>query len=361
MKLSVGDEVRFLNATGGGVVSAIIDSKTVRVMTSDGFELPTLTADLVRIGSNQAAARFFGNRSSSSPPVPSEHPADESGSDDPGPEDHRMTTISPAVTLNRKQEEVMLAFVPHDQKWLITGQVDILLINNTGQHILYSLFHRNSLAHAEGIDYGSVLPDSVLLMDTVNHEQLGRWTDGCIQLLFHADQQKMVLPPFHADFRIEGKKFFREGAYRESRFFTGKGLIMKVVSLEDLRGGFSSGPVSAPGERPSGATEPSDIMKHQTGPREAEVDLHIHELVEDHSFLEKNEILDFQMNYFRKCLDSARAHHFLKVTFIHGIGNGVLRQNIVTFLEKEEGIIFHDAPMSKYGAGAIEVRIPHNS
>jgi len=29
-------------------------------------------------------------------------------------------------------------------------------------------------------------------------------------------------------------------------------------------------------------------------------------------------------------------------------------------MKKQEGIGFFDAPMTKYGAGALEIRIPHN-
>ena len=101
-------------------------------------------------------------------------------------------------------------------------------------------------------------------------------------------------------------------------------------------------------------------MNYQVAPREAVVDLHIHELVDDPSNLEKTEILEFQKNYFLKCLDSAITNHFLKIVFIHGIGNGILRSSLIDLMKKQEGIGFFDAPMTKYGAGALEIRIPHN-
>ena len=59
MKLSVGDRVKYLDATGGGVVTKVIDSKMVMVSDQDGFEIPTLISDLVKIVSDDAAARFF--------------------------------------------------------------------------------------------------------------------------------------------------------------------------------------------------------------------------------------------------------------------------------------------------------------
>jgi len=102
------------------------------------------------------------------------------------------------------------------------------------------------------------------------------------------------------------------------------------------------------------------IIKHKVSHREAIVDLHIHELIEDPVAMENQEILDFQKSYFEQCLESAIANHFLKLTVIHGVGNGTLRDSILEILKKYDSIEVLDAPMQKYGAGAIEVRIPHN-
>jgi DNA-nicking Smr family endonuclease len=89
----------------------------------------------------------------------------------------------------------------------------------------------------------------------------------------------------------------------------------------------------------------------------AEVDLHIHELMEDPANLENGEILDFQRSYFLKCLDAAMMENFHQLTVIHGVGNGVLKSVVTDILKKQEGISFSDAPMNKYGAGAIEIRL----
>ncbi|MCH5238546.1 MAG: hypothetical protein J1E95_12265, partial [Muribaculaceae bacterium] len=42
----IGDRVRFLNATGGGLITRI-DGKTVYVEDQDGFESPVLLKDVV--------------------------------------------------------------------------------------------------------------------------------------------------------------------------------------------------------------------------------------------------------------------------------------------------------------------------
>ena len=46
-----------------------------------------------------------------------------------------------------------------------------------------------------------------------------------------------------------------------------------------------------------------------------------------------------------------------KIVFIHGVGNGVLRQSIRDILKRYDGIEYSDGSYQKYGAGATEVRI----
>jgi hypothetical protein len=350
--LKVGDKVKFLNASGGGVVAKVIDSRMVSILIEDGFEIPTMISELIRIDPTEPAARFFDEHYKIDLP---EQPEDEAE-----PEDDRLIRLPAHLARDRKSEEVFLAFVPHDQKWLISGPVDVMLINNSSYDILYNIFSRNHIGHYIGVDYGSIFPDSRLLIDTINREQLTHWTDGSLQFLFHKEQSNTLLPPFNAEFKVDGKRFFKEGNYREHHLVQAKGIVVRVLSLTEYFLGEVK-PETGSNDKHTRAADASPfIQKHQVAPREAVVDLHIHELVDDPANLEKSEILEFQKNYFLKCLDSALAGNFLKVVFIHGIGNGILRNTLIDYLKKQEGIEFFDAPMAKYGAGALEIRIPHN-
>jgi hypothetical protein len=199
-----------------------------------------------------------------------------------------------------------------------------------------------------------------LLISTLNREQLTHWTEGNIQFLFHKEQCLSLLPPFNAEFKVDGKKFYKEGNYREHSVIQAKGIVVKVLSLTEYFLAAEPAVEDSVAKVHTVADSTPLIVRHQVAPREAVVDLHIHELMDDPANLEKSEILEFQKNYFLKCLDSAITGHFLKVVFIHGVGNGILRNSIIELLNKQEGISFSDAPMSKYGVGALEVRIPHN-
>lgn len=351
---SVGDKVKFLNAPGGGVISKVIDSKMVNVMIEDGFELPTLVTELIKTGLDHPAARFF------------EQPLSQGIPEVKEPEDtttvEKETKLPASVKQEGKSGEIFLAFVPHDQQWLITGMVDVCLINNTPFDLIYNVFSRNPEGRFEGMDYGSLFPSTRFTLATIDREQLIRWTEGAIQFLFHKEQTPEPLPPFNSEYTIDAKKFLKEGSYRYHPAIQSKGIVVRILSLTDHFNQTGFPLHEQPEEKTSVEKEEEEfIMKYQVAPRVAEVDLHIHELVEDPANLEKGEILNFQRAWFHRCLNSAIKAHFLKVVFIHGTGNGILRNVLLTELGSYHGIEFYDAPMARYGVGAMEVKIPHNN
>jgi dsDNA-specific endonuclease/ATPase MutS2 len=86
-----------------------------------------------------------------------------------------------------------------------------------------------------------------------------------------------------------------------------------------------------------------------------EVDLHLHELIDQYDKKSDYEKLQIQLKYFRKCMDTAIAHRVRKIIFIHGVGKGTLRQEIVHALKSYDRIQYFDAPFRKYGYGALTV------
>jgi len=355
MAIKVGDKVKFLNATGGGVVRKIIDSRLVSVAIEGGFEIPVQASELLVIEAVDAGSRFFhesfGVSGETETTTPEVHPAD-------GQEDLPKSVIN-----SRRSEDIFIVFVPHDQKWLITGHMDVILVNNTSYDVLYNHFRKENDGSWSGVDYGSLGAGTKLLIATIHRDELPLWTDGCLQFLFHKDRCYEVPPPFNADFSITGKKFYTEQNYRDSIYVTGKCIVVKIASVlieTEQKGKDVKQVVTGTTTHALIVNSDDFILKHKTGEREAEVDLHIHELVDDPSTFEKVEILEFQKNYFVRCLESAIANGFLKVTFIHGVGNGVLKEVILDILKKQEGIEIFDAPMQKYGVGAVEVHLRHN-
>ena len=61
-----------------------------------------------------------------------------------------------------------------------------------------------------------------------------------------------------------------------------------------------------------------------------EVDLHIHELVDDQRGLADRAKLAIQMAHFERMMDIAKREKLRRIVFIHGVGQGVLRHQIRT-------------------------------
>ncbi|MBL1279153.1 MAG: Smr/MutS family protein [Fluviicola sp.] len=88
-----------------------------------------------------------------------------------------------------------------------------------------------------------------------------------------------------------------------------------------------------------------------------EIDLHIEELTESHKGLSNHEILSRQMIAFRQFYQRAKSQKKKKIVIIHGVGEGVLRYEVRSFLNKEDGVEYYDADYLDYGQGATVIEM----
>ena len=86
-----------------------------------------------------------------------------------------------------------------------------------------------------------------------------------------------------------------------------------------------------------------------------EIDLHITELLDDTRGMTAKDMLEYQMQVFKDKLEEGmRDPNVKKIVFIHGKGNGRLRQEIRAFLDRKK-IPYQDASFARYGFGATLV------
>lgn len=91
-------------------------------------------------------------------------------------------------------------------------------------------------------------------------------------------------------------------------------------------------------------------------PARSVVDLHIEKLTDQYVQMRPAEILDVQMRAFETWYDIAVGHQLPSIIFIHGVGEGVLKQTLHEALKlKREVRTFTDASHPLYGNGATEV------
>ena len=102
---------------------------------------------------------------------------------------------------------------------------------------------------------------------------------------------------------------------------------------------------------------PKKVFKKTESVYSIEVDLHIHELIDDARRLSNYEILNIQMDHAKKRLEWAMQKRLRSVVFIHGVGEGVLRAELHTLFRRYDNLEYFDADYQTYGVGATEVRI----
>jgi DNA-nicking Smr family endonuclease len=104
-------------------------------------------------------------------------------------------------------------------------------------------------------------------------------------------------------------------------------------------------------ETKTGSRKPIDIW---------EIDLHIESLLDSHAGMSNAEILNHQLRELRTFYQKARSKYIRRIIIIHGVGEGVLKEEVRFFLSKKDGVEFYDADFREYGKGATAVDLFYN-
>lgn len=370
MEFKVGDKVRFLNEKGGGIVTALISTTMVKVAIEEGFEVPVLAAELIKIEPAGAADRFFDRKINVPAPTQQQQTPATPAPVEKVPaktEEDYEDSVKPLYRQSGAgiPEGIYINYTPHDQKFLLTGSLDIYLINNTPCEAIFSFMLEDENRTYSGVNYDVIPPYSKILIETITREDLELWTNGIVQVIFYKSELLDIYSPMHAHFKIKATRFYKETSYQDFPLVGSKAIVINLGDLasQKLEGGVlpdQKANIDPAAKQKVDAISPSAMIdKHRTGPREAEVDLHISALRSDYATMPQGEILLYQIDYFSKMLDNAIAYNYNRVIFIHGIGNGTLKSAIIDRLKDYENIELKRAPFAQYGYGAIEVAIHH--
>ncbi|WP_046757641.1 Smr/MutS family protein [Kordia jejudonensis] len=91
-----------------------------------------------------------------------------------------------------------------------------------------------------------------------------------------------------------------------------------------------------------------------------EVDLHIHQLTNSYKGMNNYDMLTLQTDTAKRQLEFAIRKRIPKVVFIHGVGAGVLKEELYYLFRQYDNVKYYDANYQKYGLGATEVYIYQN-
>lgn len=378
-----GDRVRFLNATGGGVITRI-DGKTAYVEDEDGFESPILLKDLVVVlpagheamvkGSNimfdQKA--FDAGRKTEEKEVK----AEDNKVKAPATEDLPVEETSHGDVPN-----IILAFEPENIKRLGDTRFTGVLVNDSNYFMDFVILRRSHEDRGWELVYnGSVNPNELIDMVVVSHSDLPDYGRITIQgVAYKKDKVFSLLPPVNVTRKLDLTKFHKLHCFRESRYFDGPVLEFPLVTAGEtvepmeldarsLEEGIKSVADKDLAKelkrkygnkvtRAQGNDHRTDSNPHKKLPL-IEVDLHIGELTDTLAGMEPKDMLELQLGEVRKTMKAHEKRIGQKIVFIHGKGEGVLRKAVLDVLKKEyPKAELQDASFREYGFGATLVTI----
>lgn len=351
MAYNLGDKVKFLNEEGGGFITKVISPSMVEVSIQDGFNIPYSTTELLKVDDQGTASQFFDEDFGNKPEAKEEENQNPS---------HISSELFKRQSLDLKKG-IFLAFVPQDQRWLMTGLIDIYIVNHTEYDIVFSLnlLRDNTFVNQE---YDVLGPHNKFLIDTIDREDINDWLKGQLQVLFIKEKSEKLISPLNKSFTIKGAKFYQENNFKNIDLLDANAMVVELITM-DYQQMISKNSDELKDlkveESPKAIIkqQKSLIQRYKYAPLEAEVDLHISALSDDFRDLKPHEILDEQLLHFNKTLEDAMLHQYVKIIYIHGIGNGSLKKKLKDELRGYEEIEVRDASFQQYGYGAIEVHI----
>lgn len=362
MMYKIGDRVKFLMEEGEGVIRKIVGPNLVNVETEDGFEVPTLTRDIILIQTDSVAAKMFTKEHTNEATVFSNEEAEEE--ETPIVEESINSSRLVVYPSDRIPEKfhLSIAFIPEHQNMPIAGDLDIYMMNFSSYDIMYS-YHNQNDKSINLVSSGKIEAFSKLYITSINREELDAYLSANVQTLIIQHQAKQLFAPISADMKLRGSKFYKETSFPKDQFLMQNALIYKLFDFKNvpILSKLSLQEDADILQSTAKAHIKNDaILKHKTSKETAEVDMHIWELVDDYSRMTNTEMLNIQLGYFEKCLQSAIDHKYRRVVFIHGVGSGKLKEEIKATLDQMDFIDYKPANMSQYGVGATQIDIRVN-
>ena len=107
------------------------------------------------------------------------------------------------------------------------------------------------------------------------------------------------------------------------------------------------------------SSKDEEVSPRYTGPRLAPgkrvVDLHFDQIVDYPKNYTSYEKLSMQINEARKAVDHCKRSGIKRLILIHGVGEGKLKEEVHSMLERMDRLRFYDASLAEYGKGATEI------
>lgn len=337
--IEVGDYVRYLNQVGSGVVKRILDNKLVEIEDESGFDVPVLKDELVVIEKvaqkqKEKKQKFSFEQENISVSAPT-------------------LEKQVAKNINLGSPKLYFAFTKS-----LVGDIQMHLINDSNYDCLYVV----GLLDIEAsylLDAGLLEANTKTKLGEKTVESLQKFSNISIQGLTFVKTQHKYEPAIQTKLNLNLIGFSDEN-FKENDFFDEKAIIQNLTEnkeKEKLRNITAQELKKAMYTKSNPEADTLISKKHKRNIVK-EIDLHIHELIDNEAGLTPGDKLDIQLKHFKKEIDSAIIDNIDKIVFIHGVGNGVLKMKIRSILDRDYSKYeYQDASFQQYKFGATLVML----
>ncbi|MCF8423138.1 MAG: DUF2027 domain-containing protein [Bacteroidia bacterium] len=328
MKLRIGDKVRFLNEVGEGIITRFKDKETVFVEMKDGFEIPYLCKQLVPI--------------------------------------HTELILNPEVENIEMELETILSdsiyFIiePDHELPALVSDYKFYLFNSSSYNVSFSYSVKDD-EYFQTLKHGELGSYQKIFLKQVKKNFFKEYVYHKVECLFFKNMHYKSQIPLAEILYINDKIMSQSTLIQHNEFkfpvyayilkenFLDKEVIERALNIEDVMRLKAIKEFKQPQKKSIAKQKIKDLTK--------EIDLHIEELVDSKSSLTNSEILSIQLERFEKEIQYCLSNGIKKLIVIHGVGNGKLKQEIISVLKTIDDISYYDASYKNYGYGATEIMI----
>ena len=379
--MKIGDKVRFLSETGGGKVAGFQGNNIVLVEDEDGFQIPTPVSDVVVVeqddytmgkmiaakmdAKQQAeahAATELRNDSRSIKSILNDHETDADMTVDEYDASDREITYRAAARERDGGNKLnaCLAFVPIDIKEVTNTRFETYMVNDSNYylHFAYMVAEGNAWTlKAEG----EVEPNTKLFIEEFGRDALGGMGRIAVQMTaYKKDKPFLLKPAIDVQMRVDPVKFYKLHVFEENEFFEQPALLFHIVQNDEVARPLVVDSRRLKEQMYKEETVVTDTAKQVRRKDDGTlvVDLHADEVLETTAGMNAADILHYQLDVFKKTMEEYKKSRGQKIVFIHGKGEGVLRQALLQELKyRYKNCTWQDASFREYGYGATQVTV----
>lgn len=342
--IKTGDKVKFLNDVGGGIVKGFAGKYIVYVENEDGFEIPYPVSQLVNVSELEAGAAEVSKekeqvkRETKEPEIPEQEPG--------------------KIIKGKDRPDFYFCLVPEKIQNPVEGGIGLFLVNDSNYTVLYRYAHFSGNRYTTR-KHGEIKSNSRVKLEELGPGELNNLPEFAFQLLFFMPGEDEWQQPVLKRFRVNPVKFYKESSFQSNSLFDKNAMIFQITGsiFEPEIDKLTEADFKKVVMQKASFGEPVKIRRQRT-PELVEIDLHISELVEKPEVLTRKEILDIQLEKVESEMKQAIRQGVRRIVFIHGVGQGVLKQEVINLLKKKfKKYDYQDASFREYGYGATMVML----